>query len=69
MIELKELKRPKELKETIHENHLKKPLSDLCTADYGSVLRFEESSGLYSFSEIAFRPYADNYFKDNDIDE
>ena len=40
------------------EKNLKSYLPKLCTPEYGGVLRYDQSSGLYSFSDPIYRAYA-----------
>jgi len=52
------LKRIQRTNQNYLDKTLKGYLTKLCTEEYGSVLRFDSSSGVYSFSDPIYRAYA-----------
>jgi len=52
------LKRIRQSKNEFTDQRLKSNLNKLCSTSHGEVLRYDSSSGLYSFSDPIYRAYA-----------
>ncbi|MDD2914690.1 MAG: ATP-binding protein [Gallionella sp.] len=51
------------------EISLKNTLEKLKTDDYGSMLRFNQTAGLFSFSDLIFRVFAMAHFRNNGVNQ